>query len=216
MCAAAAPKWICIEKVTNPTVLCWTTSDWNQSPDVVSHFKRILLYNSPYELCCRLEPPVTVGYQELSYPVLSSDTHTHTPSDMAPHQPVRCLTFDPQIQLYYIILYYLSAVWVIWADKLIDWLLTHWWSVSPAALSLLTPWSASQDERVKIDSGGTVLYVWMCVYCMRVRVCVCVWRTGAVSLSGLTFCDPLFFLYWGLLQMHGALYHIIFPLCSSL
>ena len=38
------------------------------------------------------------------------------------------------------------------------------------------------------------------------RSCLC--------LTGLTFydlfCDLLFFLYWGLIQMHGALYHIIF------
>lgn len=145
-CAAAVPIWICHH-------LVWKPKPW---------LFRGSCSTVVYKLWWSHKPRVTVGYQELILPCLIPLTHTHTHSDIVPHQPMRYLTFDPRIQIYYI-----SCIPGVQSEQ-ISWLTlyTHWRSVAPRrpSSSPCTSWSASQDERAEGDSGGTV----------SVCACVCV------------------------------------------
>lgn len=88
---AAAVQYEFVQEMNNPT-LHEPPQIETKAQIVVSHWKRILLYN---KLRCRRKLRVTVGYQELIPACLITLTH----ADIVPHHPVRHLTFDPEIQI---------------------------------------------------------------------------------------------------------------------
>lgn len=119
----------------------------------MSHLKRILFCNSPCKLWWRHNPRVTISYQELIQPRLIPLTY-------------------PQIK-------HLINKWGVWPltpkqrdiayPVLLGCILSR---VTPGvpSNSLMTSWSASQDERVKGDSWGTVcmcVCMYACVYFER-------------------------------------------------